>query len=1560
MSVRSHQDYEERQQNELLCISSIFPGQVKEIKSLPLEIAITVFPAESTTSKKDDDAQVELYLKCSAKYPDTAPFIDLRNPKGLSKNNLELLKSELIEKARKLIGKEVVWELVNHTQNFLYDHKQSNRGSFYDEMLFQKLQKEKEEADKEKKEELERELYDRQTILAIKQETIRKREALNALKKTRFDDSRLPSPTRLTVESPAKINSTARRRSRSVSAGKESCSESILLKDCKDMVNVKLRFLGKEEHNVVCGRCFKHGERGCIVYAGLDIETGKQVAVVKWTLHFNASHKLKGDEWEALQKAQGYFLKQLQSIEQEYRTLRQVNSNHLVHYLGMQYNSRKDKIIIYILQEFVSGSSIQQVFHSTSITIPQLQHYARQILDALQCLHKNSIVHRSLRLSNIFIDSCGIVKLSDYSLDKRLYDLWRMLSKEEEIDNFPPTIGKGGQKSDIYRFGVLLLTLLSGPLPKVSPIVLPDNLNPTFKDFLNKCFLHDEQERWSAEQLLSHPFLSQQTVILTFTKDNKVDEDEAEDDYLENSLKDEVKGSRLTTEFDILRSLGKGGFGHVWKVKNKLDSRLYALKRIPINPHNKQLNRKIKREVKLLSRLNHENIVRYYNSWIEATPDVRRPVQNGAVSESDDFEVVNEESCNQNNSSIRWDIHDKYFSTDEEDCDDDDDFVVFLNENEHDDKNLNLHIASGDESSTPEAGCMVQSEMQPIKVKQYMYIQMEFCEKSTLRTAIDNGLHKDLSLMWRLFREIVEGLHYIHLQRVIHRDLKPVNIFLDSNDHVKIGDFGLATDVISKPLALETAFNDFEQESQSDACYVSQTGRVGTAFYVAPELACSEKVIYNQKVDIYSLGIIFFEMCFPPPVTLMERNIILSDLRKPDIILPNKAYELLSDEMIRIIEWLLQHDVTKRPSSQELISSKYIPPLLMEESELSNLLENTISNPQSRMYKHMMNSLFKQKVSTEIEFTYDIDCQRGQSLRNKPVFTKVVEVLYKVMSLHAAVYVSVPTLMPKSDIIHCENCVHLIEHGGDVVMLPRDLRIPFARFIARSDTQHLKRYSLEKVYRQQKVYGCHPHEQYEFAFDIVTPNPQAFMPDSEIIAAVSEIISEFSSLRERKYYIRLNHSSLLSAIFAYAEVDDIVASDIVYFAGKRKDKTITKALLTDDNNLDLHNLSERAISRLCQFVELEDSIHKISEALRNLTMNRKSKASVLAEKSLRELDNIISITEALRVELPVVICPGLVHNCGLFSGMFFHCISKQSSKKKNACDIIAAGGRYDKLIQSFRLRSLDSGKSISQSAVGASIAVESIVFSESTSKETPETGIADFLIHSEGSGLSTEKASLMKEIQDLGLRATVLCDKNLTFEDAADFCRNHGIPNIIILCKEEQNVIKIRSLDKERMNEKRIYRYEIKDVLPKLCGKSLPDNKVEISRSTSLSHSSSNSISINVRFLPQDKTIHSIKKREQHIRTQVMNNLQLSSSHVWELIPVDLKMSVIGTIISHCDINASVGDTQKSFDAIIDEHGKHKRLLSQVCEEICDIKKKSSNSTIILYSLLESNFRVIL
>ncbi|KAK4315615.1 hypothetical protein Pmani_013179 [Petrolisthes manimaculis] len=77
--------------------------------------------------------------------------------------------------------------------------------------------------------------------------------------------------------------------------------------------------------------------------------------------------------------------------------------------------------------------------------------------------------------------------------------------------------------------------------------------------------------------------------------------------------------SRYLTDFEQLHCLGKGGFGMVFHVRNKLDENEYAVKRI-ILPAKEKSAERVKREVRALAKLNHTNIVRYYNSWIESPP----------------------------------------------------------------------------------------------------------------------------------------------------------------------------------------------------------------------------------------------------------------------------------------------------------------------------------------------------------------------------------------------------------------------------------------------------------------------------------------------------------------------------------------------------------------------------------------------------------------------------------------------------------------------------------------------------------------------------------------------------------------------------------------------------------------------------------------------------------------------------------------------------------------------------------------------------------------------------
>lgn len=72
---------------------------------------------------------------------------------------------------------------------------------------------------------------------------------------------------------------------------------------------------------------------------------------------------------------------------------------------------------------------------------------------------------------------------------------------------------------------------------------------------------------------------------------------------------------RYLAEFEEIELIGEGGFGKVYKVKHKLDGNIYAIKKAIVNYEDLN-DRKILKEVSLLSKLNHPNIVRYYQSWL--------------------------------------------------------------------------------------------------------------------------------------------------------------------------------------------------------------------------------------------------------------------------------------------------------------------------------------------------------------------------------------------------------------------------------------------------------------------------------------------------------------------------------------------------------------------------------------------------------------------------------------------------------------------------------------------------------------------------------------------------------------------------------------------------------------------------------------------------------------------------------------------------------------------------------------------------------------------------------
>lgn len=177
---------------------------------------------------------------------------------------------------------------------------------------------------------------------------------------------------------------------------------------------------------------------------------------------------------------------------------------------------------------------------------------------------------------------------------------------------------------------------------------------------------------------------------------------------------------------------------------------------------------------------------------------------------------------------------------------------------------------------------------------QCLFIQMEFCDKGTLEQWLENGMlnNTDKDLLLELFEQITTGVEYIHSKGLIHRDLKPGNIFLVDERHIKIGDFGLAT-------ALE-----------SDGARTKETG---TYLYMSPEQM--SLLEYGKEVDIFALGLILAELlhiCY----TSFEKTEFFRKLREgtfPDDTFDHKEKSLLRK--------LLSKEPRERPNASEILKT---------------------------------------------------------------------------------------------------------------------------------------------------------------------------------------------------------------------------------------------------------------------------------------------------------------------------------------------------------------------------------------------------------------------------------------------------------------------------------------------------------------------------------------------------------------------------------------------------------------------------------------------------------------
>ena len=140
-------------------------------------------------------------------------------------------------------------------------------------------------------------------------------------------------------------------------------------------------------------------------------------------------------------------------------------------------------------------------------------------------------------------------------------------------------------------------------------------------------------------------------------------------------------------------------------------------------------------------------------------------------------------------------------------------------------------------------------------------IEMEFCISSLSNVIKKISKPFYIGQVKKIVRSIALGIKFLHDHDIIHRDIKPGNIFIDENCVVKIGDFGSAR--ISPQQKKENEESGQEKKEKKEKRPL--TPGIGTKWYKAPEIIFGDKH-YDKSVDIWSFGCLMAEMFLLEPL----------------------------------------------------------------------------------------------------------------------------------------------------------------------------------------------------------------------------------------------------------------------------------------------------------------------------------------------------------------------------------------------------------------------------------------------------------------------------------------------------------------------------------------------------------------------------------------------------------------------------------------------------------------------------------------------------------------------
>ncbi|KAL5573374.1 hypothetical protein UlMin_022971 [Ulmus minor] len=233
-------------------------------------------------------------------------------------------------------------------------------------------------------------------------------------------------------------------------------------------------------------------------------------------------------------------LSQSDSLKREQKILSSLSNSNIVSYLGHDVTTEKDKSWFNLFVEYLPGGSLVDEIRSRGGRIEEslIGYYTGKIVQGLDYLHSIGLVHCDIKGRNILVGEEG-PKIADFGCAKWV-----------DLENSPATISgtpmfiapeaargeEQGFASDIWSLGCTIIEMATGgpPWKNVSDPVsvlyqiaysgklpeFPSFLSDQAKDFLGKCLRRNPEDRWTASQLLKHPFIGEFSSIKQVMESN--------------------------------------------------------------------------------------------------------------------------------------------------------------------------------------------------------------------------------------------------------------------------------------------------------------------------------------------------------------------------------------------------------------------------------------------------------------------------------------------------------------------------------------------------------------------------------------------------------------------------------------------------------------------------------------------------------------------------------------------------------------------------------------------------------------------------------------------------------------------------------------------------------------------------------------------------------------------------------------------------------------------------------------------------------------------------------